>query len=238
MMDIVSNGEPRNNTPPVRGVSTRRASVSGTSGILRARVTARLAALLLLTATVLPGCGSDRPSGGEDAARTAPPGGPDPAEPSVAGSVHAEGTPAADSIEAEVLSALEASRDALRRLDVEAFLGAYETGPELLVVDPAGEFEGRDAFERHVRAWFGEALRRGPVYAVVTARERVHPLGAGLATAVFHWSAPGADGPYRTLAVLRRGPHGWRIAAEHSAPVPDEAPEPEAREASPPPPRR
>ncbi len=163
---------------------------------------ASTAALTCGLVVLASGCGEARERARQDAA----------------GSAAAGGSAAA----AEVRAAFEASRDALRSLDVEGFLAGYEDGPDLLVVDPTGEYVGRRAFERFARAWFREARQAAPTYGLVTARERVHPLDESTAVAVVHWSSPAASGSFRSLLLYRKGGGGWRIAAEHSAAVPPE----------------
>lgn len=125
--------------------------------------------------------------------------------------------------DAAVREAFLASREALRRLDVEAFLAGYEEGPQLLVIDPAGEHAGYEAFESYARDWFTAARQGAPPgdesYPVVTARERVRVLDDRTAVLTVDWSAPGGAGPHRSLLLYRRGPSGWHIAAEHSAAI-------------------
>ncbi|MFN2433651.1 MAG: DUF4440 domain-containing protein [Gemmatimonadota bacterium] len=135
------------------------------------------------------------------------------------------GTASAAETVAEVREAFLASREALRSLDVEAFLEGYAEGPGLVVVDPTGEYRGRAAFESFVRAWFSAARRRSGTFGIVTAQEKVQPLDAETAAVVVHWSVTGAAAPYRSLLLYRRGADGWKIVAEHSAEVPREGPE-------------
>jgi ketosteroid isomerase-like protein len=124
-------------------------------------------------------------------------------------------------VRADVLAAFQRSREALRRLDVEAYLAGYASGPGLVVQDPAGEFRGREAFERFVREWFAEARKKGPTYALVTSNESVYPLDERTAVVVVHWSAPAGQGPHGSLLVYRQEEGVWRIAAEQSAPLPE-----------------
>jgi ketosteroid isomerase-like protein len=121
-----------------------------------------------------------------------------------------------------VRAALERSGEALRALDVDAYLSGYTEGPDLIVLDPAGEFLGRQAFERYARAWFANARRLGTSYPIVTSAERVHAIDGRIVVVTLHWSAPGGAGPQRSLIVYRRESAGWRIVAEHSGPLPQE----------------
>jgi ketosteroid isomerase-like protein len=123
----------------------------------------------------------------------------------------------------EVRAALERSREALRALDVDAYLSGYTESPDLIVLDPAGEFVGREAFERYAREWFANARRLGTSYPIVTSAERVHALDGRTAVVTLHWSASGESGPQRSLIVYRRESEGWRIAAEQSGPLPEES---------------
>ncbi len=149
-----------------------------------------------------PGAGRDR----EHAEAAATPGAPLPA--------------AELATAAEVRAAFETSRDALRRLDADTYLAGYARGSGLVVLDPAGELVGREAFERFVRDWFAAARRRGPAYPLITSGERVYPLDERTAVVVVHWSAPGGEEPHRSLLVYRKEGGVWRITAEQSAPLP------------------
>jgi ketosteroid isomerase-like protein len=178
---------------------------------------ALLGALALALAT--PGCG-DRPEGGAAKDHRVVTGG--------AGQRSAQ----EDSLAHRVSEAFFRSREALRALDVETFLEGYEEGPGLIVLDPAGEHIGRQAFEASMRTWFAAARRSRETYPVVTARERVRVLDGRTAVLLVDWSSPGGPGPHRSLLVYRKGNDGWRIAAEHSAPMPPESP-PRPRAAAP-----
>lgn len=148
-------------------------------------------------------------------------GAPDSATPEGAGAADPDTAAAAATV--EVRAALERSREALRALDVEAYLSGYTEGPDLIVLDPAGEFVGREAFERYARAWFANARRLRTSYPIVTSAERVHALDGRTAVVTLQWSAPGGAGPQRSLIVYRRESVGWRIAAEQSGPLPEES---------------
>jgi ketosteroid isomerase-like protein len=119
-----------------------------------------------------------------------------------------------------VRAAFDSSRAALERLDVDAYLAGYTSGPDLVVLDSEGERVGREAFDRSVRAWFDAARRRGSGYALIVTGERVFPLDERTAVVTVQWAAPGGDEPQRSLLVYRKEGEVWRIAAEHSAPLP------------------